>query len=127
MKKNQIAIKKQLHKYILSQHISGTWADLLDEGQCYFFSLGRSAMRITGKLAWWEACLNAILAWDGQLASLDKTILLPGALGPVTLKSLFERVIHYLILNNGSDFTDFNLLRAQATFLLPNGPFFIIE
>ncbi|ASQ45128.1 hypothetical protein [Legionella clemsonensis] len=72
------------------------------KGVCFGLSVCRSAMRISGKLAWWDAAIDQILLWNGQKSSLSEGIILPEANSPqsVPLEMLFERVINYLVFNH---------------------------
>src|SRR3990167_5831516 len=37
---------------------------LMDDGFCFCFSVCHGAMRIEGKLPWWDEALDKILNWD---------------------------------------------------------------
>jgi hypothetical protein len=73
-------------------------------GLCFSFSLTRAAMRMIKKSNWWIEALSAVANWKGDVASLSKPIMLADSdsKDPVTLESIFKRVLNYIITNQGT-------------------------
>lgn len=130
MLRNQSAIKKQLRKYLDIQLNNDAYLKLLTkEGYCYSFSVCRAAMRLTGKLLWWEAALAEIAAWDGRRSSLEKKVKLTDADNndPVPLKTIFERVIHYIVFNHAARNKYPPAHLNQTDFLKPGNLFLVLQ
>jgi len=130
MLRNQSAIKKQLRKYLDIQLNDDSYLKLLTkEGYCYSFSVCRAAMRRTGKLLWWKAALAEIAAWDGRRSSLEKKVKLPDADNndPVPLKTIFERVIHYIVFNHAASNKYPPAHLNQTDFLSPGNLFLVLQ
>src|SRR5262249_20278417 len=92
---------------------------------CYGISLTHAAMRVTGKLAWWEDALDKMLAWDGRADSLEQEYILMDAdeNKPITLKAIFERMTHYIVFNQADCSTYPSANYSQHSFLHPGGLF----
>jgi ankyrin repeat protein len=130
VRKNQGAIFDKLHQE-LKLRGDITMDDFLQnpamsKGHCFGVALVRAVMsKVLNKLDWWDALRDEIVKWEGDEASLNKEVLLPGAKDnkPVLLRSLFERASHYLIFNqaNVDQYPYFDFV--QSSFLLPGGPF----
>lgn len=119
---------KQTHHPTESWEIEAYWANLT-AGACHGFSICRAAMRITGKLDWWEAALKAIATWDGKLSSLQQSVLLPQADDnkPVSLETIFDRIANYIIFNHGTSFLFPPLYYEQQSFTKQGGDFQILQ
>lgn len=129
LRKDQTAILKQLYSYQLTikDHHAPYLGDLIKDGYCYGFSLIRAAMRVTGKLKWWEDALDKILAWDGKADSLEQKCHLVDAdknAPATTLKNIFERVTHYIVFNQ---VVYPHARYHQYSFLRPGGLFMIVQ
>lgn len=130
MLRNQDAIALQLRKYLDSQiNTDDFLKKLKNDGYCNSFSLCRAAMRYSGKLRWWEAALEEIANWKGDVSSLENEILLPDADGnkPVTLQTIFERVLHYIVFNQAREPNYPHAKYNQYDFIRPGGLFLLLK
>ncbi len=122
-RRDQTALISQLNRYLFLLNSE----NLPLNGICFGLSVCRSAMRISGKLEWWDAAIDQILLWDGQKDSLLKGIVLESAnsLQRVPLEMLFERIINYLVFNHGIyvplPLSQYHLLTPGKFFSLVNG------
>ena len=130
-RKDQFTIKKQLLRYLNATRNSvDDFLQILPrQGYCYGFSLLHAVMRILHKQEWGDAAMEQILAWDGQPSSLMTKIYLPDAAdnASITLQEIFERIIHYLVFNQGSRKTYPHANLLQFHFLLPGSQFLLIN
>lgn len=93
------------------QQIKQTLLDLgklqqdFSKGHCFAFSLCYSSMAYLGKavLAWWEALLCAIAAWDETEEALTREVTLPPLPhvknAPTTLTALITKALDYIKLH----------------------------
>ncbi len=97
-------------------------------GACFGLTLCHAVMDLVevNMLAWWEAVLYEITTWDETENSLDKLINLPNGV-PLPLRTLLERAINYVILNqekiSGFSIQNFD----QRSLLTPNGHFSFLD
>ena len=128
-RKNQNAIMQKLYQYLLRQNRHERYLDKLPHsGYCYAISLVRSAMRVIGKLLWWEDALDMILAWDGRADSLKQSYILKDADEGrlITLETIFDRAINYIVFNQASQAKYPYVKYSQYSFLRPDG-FFLLQ
>lgn len=72
-------------------------------GLCFGLSAVFSYMAAHSKEKWWTDVLKKISEWDGDIAKLEEPTLIQDAINPQeTLKSLFERAIHYATYHHGT-------------------------
>lgn len=100
---------------------------LLGDGVCFGSAVCRAAMRISGKLHWWNSAISAIASWDGQIESLNQPHLLPGSSQVVLLDNIFERVLHYLAFNHADYYLYPEIRPSHYNFLLPDGFFEMLD
>lgn len=103
----------------------------LKKGTGFGMALCHGAMRIAGKLAWWESALNSLIDWDGQLDSLNNEVLLPGANEnkPLQLHVLFERIINAIFFNQLllDEKMVFENIANQIKLIEPGGDFLVLN
>lgn len=117
-------VLSNIRHYLDIQGVRDAFLDRLAvQGYCFGFSLCRAAMRIAGKLEWWDKALLLIANWDGNVNSLNNQYILPKTSQLISLKEIFERVIPYIVFNQGSNNTYPHLPLRQNNFLMP-GHFF---
>lgn len=127
MLRPQIPILAKIDQYLKLKNPEHEFPETIKEGACFGFSVCLAAMRLTGKLDWWNAALDKVLEWDGQAASLQKTYLLPNSDKEISLSEILERVSHYILFNHANEDDKFSseINLNQDTFLLPGNLFAI--
>jgi hypothetical protein len=98
---------------------------------CHGLSLCHGAMDCIGKLAWWEAALKAVAAWDGSTGYLDAPVNLPDSEIAYTHRQIFTRVLNYVLTSQVVDeigkLSDFIIKDiSQLNILDPKQSFFEI-
>ncbi len=100
---SQFIIKEKLTLYLklLNNPEAERIIQIASPGICFGYSICYRAMRVAGKLPWWQSLLEAIAKWDGQKSTLQQEVELPQQVGKsLTLASLMERACHYLFFNH---------------------------
>lgn len=134
MPKDQDSLKIKLYEYLkqrgIDEESDAYLKNLIEQGYCFGISVCRGAMRITGKLAWWQDATTHISTWDDMPASLEQTIHLQDEndVNGTKLKTVFENLIHFIVFQHATpESFPFYEQRDQSTFLLPGGPFELLD
>ncbi len=96
----QLEVLWNLSKYLkLSANLPTTTLQYsLQIGHCVGLSICHGAMAKTHQIEWWESALVQVALWDGEIASLNTMILLPGASNnkAIPLSLILIRVLNYV-------------------------------
>lgn len=99
---SQFIIVNKLAKFIQHSNSKLGISMVIAGGYCQGLSVCYAVMKKTGKQAWWQAALHAVVSWDLTKSSLDEEISLPQQEQLHTLREIFTRVLNYVVFHQSS-------------------------